>query len=114
MNMATLDQYFDDIAYLAKQVQEGEQFDIELRTFMRTARDLRDYLYGHTSDPLIHDHLDLLPDRLDMSPPDGPLIQYCLPRTARHMYGKYKQREKVREQVRRIAARYAVIRRLLR
>ena len=112
--MTTTEQYFNNIAYLAKQVESGEHFETELRTFLQTVRDFRNYLYANTEDPLILDHLDLLPDRLDTSPPDGPLIQHFLPRSARQMYGKYKAREKAREQVRRIAARFAVIRRLMR
>ena len=112
--MTTTEQYFENIAYLARQVESGENFETELRTFLQTVRDFRNYLYSTTDDPLILEHLDLLPDRLDSSPPDGPLIQHFLPSSARQMYGKYKSREKAREQVRRIAARFAVIRRLLR
>lgn len=112
--MTTLDRYFQDLADLAERVEEGEHFDTHLRTFMEAARELRNYLYDHTDDPLILEHLDLLPDRLDLSPPDGPLLQHFLPKSARQMYGKYQAREKIREQVKRIAARFAVIRRLMR
>ena len=112
--MTTTEQYFNSIAYLARQVEKGENFETELRTFLQTVRDFRNHLYKYTDDPLILEHLDLLPDHLDVSPPDGPLIQHFLPRSARQMYGKYKYREKAREQVKRIAARFAVIRRLMR
>jgi len=112
--MTTYDRYFQDLADLAKRVEEGDHFDTHLRTFMVAARELRIYLYDQTDDPLILEHLDLLPDRLDLSPPDGPLLQHFLPSATRQMYGKYQQREKIKEQVRRIAARFAVIRRLMR
>ena len=112
--MTIHDRYFDDLADLARRVEEGDHFDTDLRTFMEAARALRNHLYDSTEDPLVHEHLDLLPDRLDLSPPDGPLLQHFLPKSGRQMYGKYRQREKIREQVKRIAARFAVIRRLMR
>ena len=111
--MATpLDRSFDDIAYLAREVEESDNFDAALRSFLDAVREFRSYLYRYSKDPLLHEHLDYLGE-FDLSPPEEPLIQRLLPGGPRQMYGKYQHWQKMREEVRKIAARFIVIRRLL-
>lgn len=110
--MSTLDRSFEDIAYLAREVEESDNFDAALRSFLDAVREFRSYLYRFTRDPLIHEHLDYLGE-FDLRPPEEPLLQRLLPGSQRQMYGKYQHRQKMREEVRKIAARFVVIRRLL-
>ncbi len=110
--MNDLDRYFQGIADLAQRLEEGAHFDTHLKTFRQLIRDCRSYLYQHTDDPVIHDHLDYLA-KFDLSPPKGRLIENFIPKPAREMYGNYQHREKIREQVRKIAARVQVIERRL-
>lgn len=107
--MTTLDHYFDSIADLADRLESSESFDIHLQTFRQLLRDFRRYLYKESQDPVIHDHLDYLA-KFDLSPPKRRFIEHFLAKSARDMYGNYQHREKIRDQVRKIAARCLVIR----
>lgn len=110
--MEALDRYFDHIADLADQLEDNSNFDADLISFREAVHSLKDYLYHYTDDPRILGYLDQL-SGIDFSPPEEPLLQRLLPKTAREMYGKYQRKEKIREQVRQIAGRFALIRRLL-
>ncbi len=110
--METLDRYFDNINLLADRLEENSNFEADLITFREAVVVLRDYLYRYTDDSRILDHLEQLA-RIDLSPPEEPLMQRLLPRGARQMYGKYQHKEKIREQARQIAGRFALIRRLM-
>lgn len=110
--MSSLDRYFQDIEYLAGQLEEGSHFETNLQAFMETARHLKNYLYEHHGYIDVLDELDDMP-ALDMSEPEKPLIQRLLPQSSRNMYGRYQHREKIREQVRDVARRFRRIRGLV-
>jgi hypothetical protein len=110
--MSLLDRYFQDIEYLAEQLEEGAHFETNLKSFMDTARHLKNHLFEHHGYLDVLDELDDMPG-LDMSEPEKPLIQRLLPKSSRQMYGRYQHREKIREQVRDIARRFRRIRGLV-
>lgn len=110
--MSSLDRYFQDIEYLAEQLEEGTHFETNLQSFMETARHLKDHLYENYGYLDVLDELDDMPN-LDISEPEKPLIQHLLPKSSRKMYGRYQHREKIREQVREIARRFRRIRGLV-
>ena len=110
--MNDLNRYFQGIADLSQRLEEGSHFEVHLKTFRQLIRDFRSHLYRHSDDPVIHDHLDYLSE-FDLTPPKKRLVEHFIPKSARKMYGNYQHREKIRKQVRKIAARVRVIKRRL-
>ncbi len=110
--MDNLDHYFREISDLAERLDEGMHFDIHLQTFQALCSELRSYLYRYTDDPVIHGHLDRI-GAIDRNPVRKRLIDHLVPSSGQAMYGRYQQREKIREQARKQAARFQLIRRLL-
>lgn len=87
--MTDLDRYFQGIADLAQRLEASAHFDTHLKTFRQLVRDFRTYLYHHSDDPVVHDHLDYLAE-FDLSPPQGRFIENFIPKSARDMYGNYQ------------------------
>ena len=102
----------EDLTYLASQLENSDHFEIDVKTFIRIADRLRDDLYGLTSDPRILDLLDHIPE-LDLAPHRRTFLEQLLPKSGREMIGDHNVREKILEQVRKIAKTFHYIHSLL-
>jgi hypothetical protein len=104
---------FDDLQLLAKRVLEGNNFEVDLEIFSKFSEDMRFWLLNNFDDPMIIDRADQIPSIQyqrrkrkiwDFLPGGGGIA----------MFGSYREKEEVREQVREAARLYASIHFLLR
>lgn len=104
--------YFDDIYYLAEQLEHGDQFDMDLRMFSDQVKHLKIKLHQLTNDREVRYYLNRMPE-LEFSAHQRSFLEQMLPKGARNMVGKYRNREKIRAQVREITGNLEMIRRIL-
>ena len=104
--------YFDDIYYLAEQIEHGDQFEMDLKMFSDQIKHLKIKLRQLTDDREVHYYLNRMPE-LEFSAHQRSFLEQMLPKSARSMVGKYRNREKIRTQVKEIAGTFEAIRRLL-
>ena len=112
--MRITDKHFQDIAYLADQLEDSNSFKIDLDHFIKLAEKMREELYYRYDDDLeIVEKLDLLPE-FDLFAPEPGLLQRLLSKSNREMVGKYQHRKKIMNQVRKTAKIYYSVHLLIR
>lgn len=105
-------QEFDQLAYLADQLEEPDHFEMNLKSFIRLSEQLKDRLYRYIDEPAVLDAIDGLPV-IEFQAYRRSFLEQMLPRARREMVGKYKNREIIRNQVRQTMDTLGRIRRWL-
>lgn len=98
--MPVTNRHFEDLAYLVEQLEASNSFEIDLGHFIELSNFMKAELQRqYRRDYEILDRLADLPD-WDPFPPDQGFLEKLLPKSSRNMYGRYKHKQKVLEQVR--------------
>lgn len=98
--MPILNRHFEDLAYLIDQLEDSSNFEIDLGHFIELSNYLKAELnYQYHRDYEVQKWLSQIPD-WDPFPPDEGFLEKLLPKSSRKMYGKYKHKQKVLDQVR--------------
>jgi hypothetical protein len=103
---------FDQLVYLADQLEEADHFEMNLKNFIRLSEDMKGHLYYHIDHPDVLDALDGLPE-IEFQAYRRSFLEQMLPKARREMVGKYKNREIIRQKVRQIVDTFSRIRRWL-
>ena len=107
--MPILQNQFEDIAFLVQELEEGDSFDINLRSFIKQANQLKKDLYYYYGDhEWIVDRLNRIP-AWDFEPEKRGMLERIIPRAGREMVGRYRHKEKIMDQVRTMANTFAFI-----
>lgn len=98
--MPVTNRHFEDLAYLADQLEDSTSFEIDLGHFIELSNFMKAELsYQYYRDYEVQNKLNKIPD-WDPFPPDEGFLEKLLPKSSRKMYGKYKHKQKVLDQVR--------------
>ena len=103
---------FDQLLYLADQLEDGDHFEMNIQSFIRLSERMKERLYRSIDDPDVLDALDDLPI-IEMQAYRRSFLEQMLPHTGRDMVGKHKNREVIRGQVRQIVDTLTRVRRWL-
>ena len=107
--MPILEKQFQDLAYLAEELENGQSFDINLKYFVDQSNQLKKELFYYYGDHAwIVDRLNRIP-AWDFTPVRKRFLENLLPKAGRDMYGTYQHKQKIMDQVRTIADTYAFI-----
>ena len=90
---------FDQLIYLADQLEEADHFEMNIKNFIRLADQMKKRLYHAIDDYDVLDALDGLPV-IESQAYRRSFLEQMLPKARREMVGKYKNREVIRGQVR--------------
>jgi DNA-binding GntR family transcriptional regulator len=103
-------QAFDDLLYLASEIESGDYFDQNVKEFIQLSKQLKHRVYRYTKDPDILEMADQIPT-IELQPYRRSFLEQMLPKSGRDMVGTYKTREMIRAKVRETVARFKEIRR---
>lgn len=103
---------FQDIGYMAENMEESNSFEIDIKTFVQYVEELKDYLYYFTDNPKVLRLLDKLPI-IDFKNDKPDLVDYLLPKPSRKMWGGYKRKQKILSKVKQTAHIFSSIHDLL-
>lgn len=106
--MALSNKHFDYIRALVEQLEQGDNFDVDLETFIKYAEELRTALYRMTANPEVLRKLNAI-RRLEVEEESPGLWGMILPKSTFGMYDRYQKREKLLVQVRDMADTFAAI-----
>ena len=110
--MSLTNRQFEEILYLAEQIEEGDNFEADLRMFTRLSRKLEQDIYDQVFDA------DVLRVLSRLQPIAGEekkrtFWNTVMPKSTYGMYDRYKQKENFREQVRDTATIFSRIQNML-
>jgi hypothetical protein len=90
---------FDEIQYLADQIEQGDNFDADLKMFIQLSRRLEQDIYDQIYDAAVLRELSRLKP---VAPPEQKRTFWntVMPKSTYGMYDRYQQKEQMREQVR--------------
>lgn len=98
--MPVTNRHFEDLAYLVEQLEDSSSFEIDLSHFIELSNFMKAELdYQYHRDYEVQKKLAQIPD-WDPFPPDQGFLEKLLPRSSRRMYGNYKHKQKIMDQVR--------------
>lgn len=100
---------FDELQYLADQIETSDYFEENVRRFVLLTTQLKDNLYCYTRDPDVLDALDALP-AIEAQAYRRSFLEQMLPKARREIVGNYKNQEIIRGQVRETMRRLSRIR----
>ncbi len=111
--MALSNKHFDFILDLVDQLEQGDNFDVDLETFKKYAEELRASLYRMTNNPEVLRKLNAI-RRIETEEESQGLWGMILPKSTFGMYDRYQKREKILIQIRDIADTFSAIQFILR
>ena len=94
--------FLDDIAYLAQRIEDGDDFEQDVRSFISITKQAKTYLLAYIDDREIRGMLRRL-QPIDLRPHRRSFLESILPKGQRDMVGTYAIRTKIRKQVAEIA-----------
>lgn len=90
---------FDEIQYLAEQIERGDNFEADMKMFVQLSRRLEQDIYDQVYDAAVLRELSRLQP---VSPPEKKRTFWntVMPKSTYGMYDRYQQKEQLREKVR--------------
>ncbi len=106
--MALSNQHFSYISTLVDQLEQGDNFSVDLETFRKYSEELRAALYRLTDHPDVLRRLNSI-QRIEPLEESQGIWGSLLPKSSFGMYDKFKKKEHIMEQVREIASTFSSI-----
>lgn len=103
---------FDELRYLAEEIEQGDNFEADLRLFARLSKALEQDIYDQVYDVEALRVLSRL-QPIKAEEEKRTIWNTVLPKSSFGMYDRYQKKEHFREQVREAAAIFARIQDLL-
>ena len=103
---------FDEILYLAEQIEQGDNFDADVRLFARLSKTLEQDIYDQILDVKVLRVLSKLKP-IKAQEEQRNFWNTVMPKSTYGMYDRYQRKEHFREQVRDAAAIFARIQDIL-
>jgi hypothetical protein len=103
---------FDDLQHMAEQVLEGDNFELDLKSFLDYTEQMRHWVLRHFDEPAIVRRARQLPV-IDYDNKKGGLWSALPGGGGIGMYKQHKEKEVVKEKVKEMARLFDDIRRLL-
>ncbi|PHN07158.1 hypothetical protein [Flavilitoribacter nigricans] len=110
--MTLTNRQFDEIQYLAEEIEQGDNFDADVRLFARLSKALEQDIYDQVFDVQVLRVLSKLKP-IKAEEEKRTIWNTVLPKSSFGMYDRYQRKEHFREQVRDSAAIFARIQDLL-
>jgi hypothetical protein len=110
--MTLTNRQFDELRYLAEEIERGDNFDADLRLFARLSKKLEQDIYDQVFDVQVLRILSKL-QPIQAEEEKRTIWSTVLPKSSFGMYDKYQRKSHFREQVRAAAAIFARIQDLL-
>lgn len=110
--MTITNRQFDEILYLAEQIEQGDNFTADVKLFARLTRSLEQDIYDQVFDVEVLRVLSRL-QPIQAEEEKRTFWSTVMPRSTFGMYDRYQRKEHFREQVRAAAEIFARIQKLL-
>lgn len=110
--MTLTNRQFDELRYLAEEIEQGDNFDADVRLFARLSKALEQDIYDQVFDVNVLRVLSKLKP-IKAEEEKRTIWNTVLPKSSFGMYDRYQSKEHFRVQVREAAAIFARIQDLL-